>query len=511
MSDWSAGYVDDIGYTFGYYGEMNPLWMRLALLNKGFKVPEISTACELGYGQGLSVNFHAAGTSVKWYGNDFNPAQADFARELERVCGSGAQLTDESFEEYLEKDDMPQFDFISLHGIWSWISNENRQYIVDFVKKKLSVGGVLYVSYNTQPGWAAFAPMRQLMVEHARVMGVQGTGSVPKVQGAMGFVSKMMATNPGYARTNPMMAKRLQKIQTQSPDYLAHEYFNRDWQPMHFSEMAAWLEEAKVQYAGSASLVDHIDALNLTKEQQSMLHDIADPMFQESVRDFMVNQQFRRDLWVKGLRSTGHAEAIEMIRAQRLIMVSPSPKEKLKLIGALGEAEAASAIYDPIFALMSDYKVRTFEEIEKKVVSKGVNFAKLMQAVLILAHTGYLLAVQSDEEIAKNKPKTDKLNRYLLAKARGLEQVNYLVSPVTGGGIKAPRITQLFLAAPSDVGNDAKKLAKQVWSVLAAEGKKMTREGKVVESDAENLAELSTSAEDYLSRQLPILKALQII
>jgi len=25
MSDWTAGYVADIGYTYGYYTELNPL------------------------------------------------------------------------------------------------------------------------------------------------------------------------------------------------------------------------------------------------------------------------------------------------------------------------------------------------------------------------------------------------------------------------------------------------------------------------------------------------------
>lgn len=25
MNDWTAGYVADIGYTFGYYTELNPL------------------------------------------------------------------------------------------------------------------------------------------------------------------------------------------------------------------------------------------------------------------------------------------------------------------------------------------------------------------------------------------------------------------------------------------------------------------------------------------------------
>jgi len=44
---------------------------------------------------------------------------------------------------------LPDFDYIGLHGIWSWISDENRQVIVDFIRKKLKVGGVLYISYNT--------------------------------------------------------------------------------------------------------------------------------------------------------------------------------------------------------------------------------------------------------------------------------------------------------------------------------------------------------------------------
>ena len=51
MSDWTAGYVADIGYTFGYYNELNPLRIKLAFLNAGLVCPEIGTACELGFGQ----------------------------------------------------------------------------------------------------------------------------------------------------------------------------------------------------------------------------------------------------------------------------------------------------------------------------------------------------------------------------------------------------------------------------------------------------------------------------
>ncbi len=94
MSDWTSGYVADIGYTYGYYTELNPLRVKLAFLHAGLVAPEMGTACELGFGQGLSTVMHAAASVVHWCGTDFNPAQAGFAQELERVSETGARLYD---------------------------------------------------------------------------------------------------------------------------------------------------------------------------------------------------------------------------------------------------------------------------------------------------------------------------------------------------------------------------------------------------------------------------------
>jgi hypothetical protein len=96
--------------------------------------------------------------------------------------------------------------------------------------------------------------------------------------------------------------ERIKKPADQNRHSLAHDYFNRDWHPMHVSTMGKWLEPARVQYACSAHYIDHIDGINLTADQQKFLADIPDPMFRESVRDFMVDQRFRRDYWVKGAR-----------------------------------------------------------------------------------------------------------------------------------------------------------------------------------------------------------------
>jgi SAM-dependent methyltransferase len=249
MSDWTSGYVADVGYTYGYYPELNPFRVKLAFLNAGLAFPEFGAACELGFGQGLSANLHAAASVTEWHGTDFNPSQAGFARELAQVAGAGAKLHDEAFADFSNRPDLPDFDYIGLHGIWSWISDDNRAVIVEFLRRKLKVGGVLYISYNTLPGWATFAPLRHLMTEHAAVLGAEGRGIVNRIDGALDFTERLLATNPQFLRANPTLRDRLDRIKGQNRHYLAHEYFNRDWHPMHFATMADWLEPAKLQYA----------------------------------------------------------------------------------------------------------------------------------------------------------------------------------------------------------------------------------------------------------------------
>ena len=108
MSDWSSGYVSELGYTYGYYEELNPNRLYLCLLSKGFQPPTITHALELGFGQGVSVNIHAAASDVTWTGTDFNPSQANFARQLACQSGANATLCDASFQEFLADDKNPE-------------------------------------------------------------------------------------------------------------------------------------------------------------------------------------------------------------------------------------------------------------------------------------------------------------------------------------------------------------------------------------------------------------------
>ena len=508
MSDWTSGYVAEIGYTFGYYTELNPLRIQLAFLDQGLVFPKVGTACELGFGQGLSANIHAAASAVQWSGTDFNPSQASFAQELASASGSSTRFFDDAFAEFANRTDLPDFDYIGLHGIWSWISNENRAVIVDFIRRKLKVGGVLYVSYNTQPGWSSFAPVRHLLTEHAQVMGAQGQGIVSRVDGAMDFAGKLLATNPAFGRGSPLVSERLNQIKGQSREYLAHEYFNRDWHPMYFSDMAEWLAPAKVQFGCTADYIGLIDAVNMTDEQSTFLGDIQDSVFRQSVRDFMLNQQFRKDYWVKGIRKISLIEKKEAQRSQRVILTTPRADVPIKLAAPIGEAKLQEEIYKPLLDLMADHMPRSLGEMEVALKDQKIQFNQIVQAVMLLSGMGHLYAVQ--EITPENSKRADSLNLHLMQKARGSKDVIFLASPLTGGGHEVRRFQQMFLLAFKNGKKNVDEWAQFAWTVLSAQNQKMLKAGQVLESEDDNLVELNTLAQVFADKQLPILKALHI-
>jgi SAM-dependent methyltransferase len=510
VSDWSEGYVAEIPYTFGYFGELNPLRIAAPFLNVGLAPPKIAAACELGFGQGVSIAVHAAASATEWCGTDFNPGHAAFARSLASASGSNARLLDQSFAEFCARADLPDFDFVGLHGVWSWVSEQNQRAIVDFLRRKLKAGGVLYLSYNTQPGHAALLPLRHLLASHAEVMAAPGNGIVARVNGAIEFAEKLLALNPGFAFANPTIGERLAALKGHDRHYLAHEYFNRDWRAVPFAEMAEKLAAAKLTYACSAHYLDHIDALNATADQQQFLTAIADPLFRQSVRDFIVNQQFRRDYWVKGALRLSPAEQAATLRQLRVMLTTDASEVALSVQGALGPRDLNPAAYRPLLAVLADHAPKTLGEIEAALAGDGLQLGAIYEAAMVLAGKGDLAPVQDEAARERAKPGADRLNLWLLDKARGGGELPYLATPVLGGAVAVARFYQLFLLARRHGRKIPREVAQFAWDILGPQGHRLIKDGQPLERPEDNLAELETQARDFADKRLPVLQALQI-
>jgi hypothetical protein len=513
-ASWTSGYVSELDYTHGYYREMTPLHLELAMLSKmqahGVKRP--LRYLELGFGQGLSLNIHAAANGGEFWGTDFNPAQAANARELAAASGANVKILDQSFAELAARDDLPEFDMIVLHGIWSWISDENRRVIADIARRKLAVGGIFYVSYNTMPGWSATIPLRHLMRLHLEMASSEAQGLSSRIDQSLAFAQSLVDANAAYFRANPQVAEKLKVFTGHNRNYLAHEFFNSDWHPMPFSEAAQHLEAAKLSFGASANLMSHLDIINLPAQQLQLLGSITNPVLRESVRDYCENQQFRRDIFVKGQRGITQQHQHDLIRRQRFVLMAAPESIALKIKGPVGEVNLQPAVYQPLIAALAErgHAPKSGAEIAQHPALSAVGMAGIAQAIFVLAGQGHVLPVHDDSEIEAQIPLTRALNAHIVERAARSSDVAFLASPVTGGGISIGRIQQLFLGAFHRGKKLPQEMAVDVWPILEAQGQRLIKDGKTLQTAMENISELTTSAQDFVEKRLPMLKMLGV-
>ena len=279
------GYVSEIEYTHGYCREMAPAHLRLACLAHGIALPPRERPLrylELAFGQGLSLNIHAAACPGEYWGFDFNAKHASNAQAMARASGSGAHIFADSFEAFAARAQVPEFDFITMHGTWSWISPANRHLVVEIVRRKLAPGGLFYVSYNCLPGWASEIPLRHLLVEHATLAGSATPALVDRIDASLAFAQSLIDADAGYFSAQPGAAKWLAKMHQESREYLAHEYFNRDWHPMPFSEVANALSAAKLEFVTSANLTDNTRGSGISNDARALLEGVEHRLLRET-------------------------------------------------------------------------------------------------------------------------------------------------------------------------------------------------------------------------------------
>lgn len=504
---WNEGYTSEINYTSGYYAELSPTRIRLALLACGIdhSIDDNPTYLELGFGQGLSLNINAATNSGHFYGTDFNPGQVANARELGKAMGKPLALFEDSFEELALRNDLPQFDIIALHGIWSWISNTARAAIIEIARKSLKPGGALYISYNVTPGWSPAWPLRILLAEHAKR---EAAGTIlDKVDQSINFVEKVIGANAAYFVQNPQVASRLEMIKKQDRTYIAHEYFNANWDPMPFAKVAGDLAEAKLSFAASASILDNLPVISIPASAHPILQSIKDPIMRETTRDYFVNAQFRRDIFVKGPRYMPVHDHGKRIEKERFILLGDPEKCPEKTATAIGEAELKSDIYKPLAQALGKFPDGTASVGELMALKElsALTRAQIWEVLLILTGAGYVAPVSTSTTAAEDVAAAQALNRHLLAKVASGGGVDYLAAPQLSAAFNVTRIEQLFLSAL--LANQQNPVA-WVQQILAEQGQLLIVDGAPIRDEGQTRDELMRIFDEFKLVKLDLLKRL---
>lgn len=514
MSAWADGYVQDIEYSSHYYREISPTHLNFAALGQGYRPPstgEGTTYCELGCGQGLgSIIVAATHPQMKVWGIDFNPTHIVNAQTLAAEAKlENVTFRDHSFEQLLglPAGTLPSFDYITLHGIYSWISAENRRCIVQFIDRHLKPGGLVYVSYNCLPGWTVSAPLQRLLREHALR---HHDRSDRQVQAALEFAKKLMDAKAGYFEQNPIVGKRFERLPASDKHYLAHEYLNGHWHPLFHLDVAREMEAARLTYIASATIVENIDRMSLPPTMVSTIEEIQDPGWRETIRDYARNQQFRRDIYIRGASRLAPAQQSARLGALQISRMVSRENMKLEFETSLGTIKPDEAVCNPILDALAE-RPHTIAELSALPGLKGKPPGSTLLAVNLLVHPGYCHPVEPSQG-AQPGEAARKFNQAVTLRLPMGDFVGYVAVPAVGSGLKASFVDlALMYALQRGVPKDPKKLAEDAWSVMERSGRRLIKNNERVESKDENIALLEAQLPSIMTKSLPLWKSLGIL
>jgi SAM-dependent methyltransferase len=155
-----------------------------------------------------------------------------------------------SFAETLGEETGP-FDYIVLHGVFSWVDDETRDLLLEFAGRALASDGLLYVSYNALPGWNVRGLVRDYLCAHTRASG-DLCARVAAAKDAAGRIAKtLLSSAHPYSR---LLGGEFALARDGGESYVAHEYLAETNRAYWQSEVATLAEARGLSVVGDADL-----------------------------------------------------------------------------------------------------------------------------------------------------------------------------------------------------------------------------------------------------------------
>lgn len=510
MSDWSSGYNVDLGYTYGAYRELAPAWLDYVATARGVAAPTAAWRyLELGCGQGVGLVLLAAlNPEHDFLGIDFNPLHIAHARGLADAAG----LTNVRFEEAdfveLARDwpsDWGKFDYVTLHGIYTWLAEDVRRGLVGTIERATAPGAIVYVSYNSMPGWISTAPVQHLL----RLW--QTSEDMPSVQAVTTGIERLNAlteVKSGMTRALPTLKARLESMEKQDRSYLVQEYLHDNWHPMWFDQVAEELGTAKLGYVGTASVGDLYLPSVMPKPQQELLARHSNPVVREVMIDVLVNQSFRRDVFARGAVPLWPAAQTKALTETRVTLGKLPAGDEIKFKLSVGEVTGKPEIYRPLLDALADGP-KTMGELAATRAGGTNPFGDTTQAVTMLLQAGMarLHAPAADQAPARA------LNRAIMHKVAQGAPYGYLAAAETGAVLAVSDTEMIMLAAVTEQGGPTERgpLSEVLVRQLVTLRKALVHDGKPLRTPDEMRQQAQALAGTFLDRSLPAFRAQGVV
>lgn len=142
-----------------------------------------------------------------------------------------------------------KFDFIIVHGVFSWVPDAVRDGLFELCKNRLKDDGLLYLNYNTKPGWNIRGMIREYLLAHTRAQ----PSLAEKIQQARAAAGKMARSLSEESHPySKLLANEFQFVCDNHDSYLAHEFLAEHNQAYWRSEFMNLAKHFGLHYVADA-------------------------------------------------------------------------------------------------------------------------------------------------------------------------------------------------------------------------------------------------------------------
>lgn len=530
-----ARYVDDVSYVNLFHRHATPAWLHFVAAALGHAAPDPASAfrwCELGCGPGYGTALTAAANPRgKFVGIDFNAAHIVHAkalatqagvpnvrfieRDLQSLVGTGPAraeplktgaaggppLADLS----RDPDFVEGFDFISVVGVYAWVSPADRQAVLAFVSRFLKPGGMLYLTYSCHPGMSWFVGMQRLLVDYAAT--VRGS-STDKIVAALRFLQELAGAEGSLLAEHPAQLAEIARALEGDPRYLAHEFMAPHWAPQHVGDVIGELAKAGCTWLGSAEPGDNIDEFTLAPAMRPLLASLPAGAMRETARALAIRQAMRHDIFQRTAKPMSADDHRHALMAQRLAMMPGGAH------GQLGAAEprlrpdtAWGGVLAQAVSAMAEPESQSFAQLSRHAAFK-TRVGILNPVFQLLAHGGLahpLLPAAGDGRRAHA------FNRAISDAVMRGEDYAWLAAPAIGSAVRVEpwhmALANALLTSPA-LRWDAllQAVATRLESLRTG-----SRRGQALAASLPSTATLPGALRDAMRNVVPKWRALGVI
>lgn len=287
----------------------------------GLNPPKINGAKVLELGCSFGGNLISQAIyypETEFIGIDLSESQINQGNEIIKLMGlKNVRLEKKNILDITP--DFGLFDYIIVHGIYSWVPDEVKSRILDICRDNLSENGIAYISYNTYPGWKNREIARDIMLfTNKHTADLSLAEKTYRGKAVLKLFSDAIKTVDSEKGKNSSRVIHFDNIQDKDEHYVAHEYLEQYNHPLYLNEFVDSVNQHQLSYIGDTDF--QLSFISwMTKDLREMLLNLAssDYVAREQCIDYIYDVAFRRSLIC-------HAHLQNMINRTEEI-----PKERL--------------------------------------------------------------------------------------------------------------------------------------------------------------------------------------